>query len=154
MEVAEPIFPLAQPPTCLKCRHPGDLVPAARLNNPAGNAGRPYYICSRGRRGRHGSNKWITFNDNIGIIANNPRCDCGYTSRLSNRRDGDGQFYACPVGGCRFMSNGPFLPPQMTQMQAGANGMGMGISGSSVELDGSQGPIIQPVMDYDMMDLD
>jgi hypothetical protein len=26
--------------------------------------------------------------------------------------------------------------------------------GSSVELDESQGPIIQPVIDYDMMDLD
>ena len=151
MQVAEPIFPLAQPPTCLSCGHPGDLVPAARRSNPIGNAGRPYYICSRGG---HRSNTWITFDDNIGIVADNPRCDCGYTSRLSSRRDGDGQFYSCPVGRCRFKRNGPSLPPQMTQMQAGANGMGTDISGSSVKLDGSHGPIIQPVIDYDMMDLD
>ena len=151
MQVSEPTFPLAQPPTCLTCGHPGDLVPAARRSNPIGNAGRPYYICSRGR---HGSDTWITFDDNSGIVAGNPQCYCGYISRLSNRRDGDGQFYSCPVGRCRFKRNGPSLPPQMTQMQAGANGMGMGISGSSVELNGSQGPIIQPVIDYDMMDLD
>jgi len=151
MQGAEPTFPLTQPPTCLKCDRPGDLVPAARRSNPNGNAGRPYYICSRGG---HKNDTWITFNDNIGIVADNPRCDCGYISRLSNRKDKDGQFYCCPVGGCYFWRNGPSLPPQMTQMQAGANGMGMDISGSSVELDGSQGPIIQPVIDDDMMDLD
>ena len=151
MQAAEPTFPLAQPPTCLECGCPGDLVPAARRSNPIGNAGRPYYICSRGG---HERDTWITFDDNIGIVAGNPQCDCGSISRLSNRRDGDGQFYSCPVGRCRFKRNGRSLPPQSTQMQAGANGMGMDISGSSVELDGSQGPIIQPVIDYDMMDLD
>jgi hypothetical protein len=151
MQVAEPTFPLAQPPTCLECGCPGDLVPAARRSNPIGNAGRPYYICSRGG---HPTDTWITFDDNIGIVASNPRCYCGYISRLSSRREGNGQFYCCPVGRCRFKRNGPSLPPQMTQTQAGANGMGMDRSGSSVELDGSQGPIIQPVIDYDMMDLD
>jgi hypothetical protein len=35
-----------------------------------------------------------------------------------------------------------------------SNGMEMDINGSSVELDKSQGPIIQPVINYDMMDLD
>lgn len=148
MQVAEPTFPLAQPPTCLKCGCPGGLV-QTRHSNPIGNSGRPYYVCSIGR---HESNTFITFDDNIGIVTGNPRCNCGYISRLSNRRDGDGQFYTCPVGRCRFKRNGPLLPPQTMQMQTGANEMN--ISDSSVEMDGRQGTIIQPVIDYDMMDLD
>ncbi|OCK80220.1 hypothetical protein K432DRAFT_328720 [Lepidopterella palustris CBS 459.81] len=146
MQVAEPTFPLAQPPTCSECGSPGYLEPATHHDNPIGNAGRPYYRCSCG--------KWITFDDNIGISAGNPRCYCRYICRLSNRRDGNGRFYSCPVGRCRFTRNGPPLPPQMTQMQTGANGIGGNISGSSVELNRSQGPFIQPVADYDMMDLD
>ncbi len=147
MQVVEPTFPLSQPPICLACGCPGDLVQAARRSNPIGNAGRPYYICSRGR---HEADTWITFNDNIGIVSGNPPCYCRYTSRLSSRRNGDGQFYSCPVGKCRFVRNGPSLPPQTTQMQAEAGGMEMDISGSGVEIQS----IIQPVSDYDMMDVD
>lgn len=143
MQAEEPTFPLTQAPTCLKCGSSGDLVPAARRSNPIGNAGRPYYICSRGR---HKDETWITFDDNIGIFAGNPPCYCGYTSRLSSRRDGDGQFYSCPVGRCRFTRNGPSI--------AGADVMEIDISGSGMELHKSQRPIIQPVSDYDMMDLD
>ena len=126
-------------------------MPAVRRSNPIGNSGRPYYVCSNRE---HKRRTFITFDDNIGIITGNPQCNCGYISRLSNRRDGDGQFYSCPVGRCQFTRNGPLLPPQTMQMQTGANGMMMNISGSSVEMDGRQGTIIQPVIDYDMMDLD
>lgn len=146
MQVEVPTFPLTHPPTCRRCGRPG-LRPNVRQSNPIGHAGRPYYICSGGHKG-----DFITFDDNIGIAAGNPPCFCGYASRLSRRRDGDGQFYSCPIGRCHFTLNGPSLSPQVTQIQTGANEMGMEISGSSAEVDGSQGPIIQSVADDDRMD--
>jgi len=133
-QVAEPTFPLAQPPTCLKCGRPGNRATTI-LTNPIGNAGRPYYVCSH--RG-HGSQTFITFDDNIGIKPSNPRCNCGYISRLSNRRGGGGKFYSCPVGSCRFSLGGLLLPPRTVRMRTGANGMWVNISDSSAETESAQ----------------
>jgi hypothetical protein len=130
MQVAEPTFPLAQPPTCLKCCCAANRVRAVRSSNPISHAGRLYYRCS------HCVQKYytfITFDDDIGIIPSNPRCDCGYISRISRRRDGDGQFYCCPVGTCQFLRDGPLLPPARMPMQTAAKEMKMNISGSSAE---------------------
>ena len=133
-QVVEPTFPLAQPPTCLKCGCPGNRA-TTTLTNPIGNAGRPYYVCSH--RG-HGSQTFIAFDDNIGIKPSNPRCNCGYISRLSNRRYGNRQFYSCPVGSCQFLLDGLLLPPRTVQMRTGANGMRVNISGSSAETESAQ----------------
>lgn len=46
------------------------------------------------------------------------------------------------------------LTPQKAQVQVGANGMGMDTNNWSAERDKAQGPTVQPVMDYDMMDVD
>lgn len=122
MQVAEPRFPLQQAPTCLECGGAGMLVPAARRSNPIGNGGRPYYICSVSR---HKERTFITFDDYVGIVPGNPRCDCGFVSRLSHRRDGDGQFYCCPVGVCRWKMNGPLVSLSAVPK---TEGFGVGLS--------------------------
>ncbi|KAH8696900.1 hypothetical protein GQ44DRAFT_120411 [Phaeosphaeriaceae sp. PMI808] len=136
MQVAEPTFPLAQPPTCLKCDYPGDRM-WVRPGNLIGNTGRPYYVCSHRE---HMGQTFITFDDNIGIKPSNPRCNCGYISRLSNRRGRHSQFYSCPVGSCQFLLNGLLLPPRAAQMQTGANGMRVNISGSGAGTEPTQPP--------------
>ena len=134
MQVAEPTFPLAQTPICLQCGFLGKRL-MVHHGNPIGNAGRSYYRCSSGI---HESHVFITFDDNIGIIPGNPRCNCGFISRLSKGRNGDHQFCSCPVGSCRFVWNGLLLPPRAMPMQMGANGMRMNISGSSAETELTQ----------------
>jgi hypothetical protein len=96
-----------------------------------GHAGRPYYICSSGS-GPEGH--FICFDDDKGIDPNNnPPCGCGYTSRLTRRRDRDGTFYSCPIGKCYFNRNGPADLPQ------GSSSWGGELYGSQIpELDGSQ----------------
>lgn len=134
MQVAEPTFPLAQPPTCLKCGRPGKRAITAN-NNAFGNAGRPYYVCSHSR---YRSQTFITFDDNIGIKPSNPRCNCGYISRLSNKRYENSQFYCCPVGSCCFPRERLSPPLRTVQMPPGANKMTMNINGLSAESESAQ----------------
>jgi hypothetical protein len=132
-QVAEPTFPLAQPPTCLKCCRPGNRMATTRTN-PIGNSGRQYYICVNPWH----ESRFITFDDNIGIKPSGPRYNCGYISRLSNRRGGGRQFYSCPVGSCRFSLGGLLPPPGMVRMRKRANGMWVNISDSSAETESAQ----------------
>lgn len=105
--IQEPTFPLPSPPTCRICNNPS-LRPDVRRSNPIGNAGTPYYICSGNHKGNKGH--FITIDDNI--LAGNLRCDCGFTSRRSSRRDADGEFLSCPIGRCHVMRS---APPESTQ---------------------------------------
>jgi len=104
----EPTFPLPFAPPCPdpSCRRPGTLIPAARRTNEVGNAGRPYYVCVHGNHPR----RFITFDDDLGIYTINPRCDCGFTSRITNRSNQDGQFYCCPIGRCGHLGSAPPMP--------------------------------------------
>lgn len=49
---------------------------------------------------------WITWDDNRGIYANNPECDCGLVSRRdragAKRTSEGGEFWKCATGRCGY----------------------------------------------------
>ncbi|KAF2476963.1 uncharacterized protein BDR25DRAFT_251433 [Lindgomyces ingoldianus] len=103
----QPTFPLNNP----HCRHcesnAGTVRYIVRPTNQNGNGGRPYYACSNCDQSNP-EGGWITWDDNHGINATNPFCDCGVVSRLdqaganSTRLGAGNVFYTCATGACNF----------------------------------------------------
>ena len=80
-----PRFPLDSP-ICRFCNWKPRFRLLIELQNLNGNAYRPYYICIRckSRRTQTVSDHergWISWDDDRGIRASNPNCDCGVPSR-------------------------------------------------------------------------
>jgi len=75
-----PNFPLSNAPMCRHCERYGVRL-IVRPSNPNGNAGRPFYRCESIRCRQLEDEGWLTWDDNIGVHASNPRCDCGIPSR-------------------------------------------------------------------------
>ncbi|KEY73249.1 hypothetical protein S7711_09630 [Stachybotrys chartarum IBT 7711] len=104
----DPTFPLYNP-ICRDCGNIG----CTSIVNRGPNLGRRYYKCSR-------CGSFITWNDNINIVADNPPCSCGYTSRLSRTSRGD-VYYSCPVGQCPSFLDGSSPFEQTTKMHIAGN---------------------------------
>jgi len=97
----EPQFPLLIAPACQECGHPGTKHAVSAWNR-SGNSDRPYYFCGRHRR------KFLTWDDDQGIVNGNPLCWCRFTSRRGTTNGPiPTDFYSCPVGSCRYSQNAP-----------------------------------------------
>jgi hypothetical protein len=97
-------FPLVQPPTCRTCIGTDRPIhwPAARTMNILSNASRPlpFYICS----GKHddGQTYFITFDDNVGIMARPSAMLLRLYQPSCEKGDGNLQVYCYPTGRCYF----------------------------------------------------
>jgi len=99
----EPSFPLNQPPTC-NCGHTANPQ-TVNSQNTHGHVGRPYFRCEDVCHG--GKSIFISWNDHQGIVEGNPRCVCGFTSRIGINNQTQQQWFHCPVGRCRFNEDVP-----------------------------------------------
>ncbi|OAK93945.1 hypothetical protein IQ06DRAFT_363756 [Phaeosphaeriaceae sp. SRC1lsM3a] len=85
-------------PRCRKCHSESKLL-VTRSGNRNGNAGRPYYRCSK-------CPEFLCFADERGIDQGNPICLCGVPSRRqisgSLKRVPRGLHYVCSRGECFF----------------------------------------------------
>lgn len=99
-------FPLAHPPKCPTCGIASRNRKKILAGNPNGNFGRPYYVCEPCKEKGW---VWITWDDNRGIYANNPECDCGLVSRRdragAKRTSEGGEFWKCATGKCDYWEN-------------------------------------------------
>jgi hypothetical protein len=95
-------IPLAPPPTkapdCILCGKPTRRR-IARVLNPNGNAGRPYYKCIP-------CDKFHCFCDSRGNDPTNPPCHCGKSSKRQVSGHGKavprGVHFVCRLGTCDF----------------------------------------------------
>ncbi|KAE9381898.1 hypothetical protein N431DRAFT_393582 [Stipitochalara longipes BDJ] len=99
----DPRFPLQEPPLCRQCKHPS-APEIVREQNQNGHPGRRYFHCNHGC---HRESKFVAWNDSQGIVNRNPRCVCGYTSRIGIRNESRTEFFHCPVGWCGFYQDVP-----------------------------------------------
>jgi hypothetical protein len=107
----EPTFPLPRhaSPACKKCGL-RCVRQTWAVTNRNGNAGRPFYTCLGSQHQPH-PREFSTWDDYEGIFKGNPRCSCGYTSRVSTIKGRiPPSFFSCAVGGCGFSQNAPFTP--------------------------------------------
>lgn len=88
--------PPEEPPACCHCGGQSKKF-ITRSTNRNGNAGRPYYKCTC-------CSKFLAFADDRGNDPNNPRCDCGVSSKrqLASREKGRKIHYVCRLGKCNF----------------------------------------------------
>ena len=101
--VMEPTFPLHEPPTC-NCGHRANPQ-TVNSQNPHGHVSRRYYHCDDICHG--GQSKFVSWNDYQGIVEGNPRCVCGFTTRIGINNHNRQQWFHCPVGRCRFNEDVP-----------------------------------------------
>jgi hypothetical protein len=99
-------FPLSAPPRCLACNHTTErrqVSPKSRY----GNAGRWYYVCTvckkRAPKEDNMQVGWSTWDDERGVDASNPPCECIQIqpSRLDLTQDRK-LFRTCATGSCRY----------------------------------------------------
>jgi hypothetical protein len=83
-------------PNCKKCHRP-TVYKVTKMNNPNGNAERPYFRCDD-------CSKFHSFADSQGIYPQNPHCRCGQPSRFEQASIEKGKFpfYVCATGVCDF----------------------------------------------------
>lgn len=102
----QPQLPLSHP-CCQRCGRTSSLRRLiTKPSNRNGNAGRPYYICTR----CNGKSKrgWVSWDDEHGIRDGNPVCYCGALSRqdreAKNRERNGLGFWTCATGSCDYYS--------------------------------------------------
>ena len=117
-----PTFPLAQKPKyCWAHEHmaPAQIDRRTRTLSEGGvNIIRPYYVCitcdnakSNIYRNSGYPRGFVTWDDGIGIDAQNPKCYCGSASRQDRKgRKGhwkgfEGGFWVCASGACDYYSD-------------------------------------------------
>lgn len=107
-------FPLEAPPVCPICKCVS-LPAVVKASNSKGNAGRSYYYCDSGHA-RH----FLTWNDNRGVMNENPLCWCGYPSRRT------GMNYACSSKHCGFHGSAALdnLEELQSTVSSGTNPVG------------------------------
>lgn len=106
-------FPMPHHPRCRRCKWIPKFRDNVKINNPNGNAGRPYFICIKCKSNDNvplinGKKGWISWDDYIGIHPSNRPCYCGFVSR-QDRAGVDsyypgGGFWTCATGSCSFLS--------------------------------------------------
>lgn len=118
-----PTFPIRETrgaaPTCRWCRRSSDnkrVVTKERSQN----FGRPFFICvdcpAPGGKTDEFGNRWMTWDDNVGMNPSNPKCQCEVPSRQDrvikkSKRLGKG-FWTCASGSCDYHS--PYLSGQLS----------------------------------------
>lgn len=108
-----PQFPLSPKPGC-RCGWTPKSSNIVGPYNHNGNAGRPYYKCvqcaNKSRQGTGNRDEgWITWDDDIGVHNENPRCHC----KMASRQDRAGAytnmagwgFWTCATGRCDYFSD-------------------------------------------------
>lgn len=108
-----PQFPLSPKPHC-RCGWTPKSSNIVGPYNHNGNAGRPYYKCvqcaNKSRQGTGNRDEgWITWDDDIGVHNENPRCHC----KMASRQDRAGTytnmagwgFWTCATGRCDYFSD-------------------------------------------------
>lgn len=97
-------FPLSAPPLCLDCNHITQRR-QVKPTNRNGNAGRWFYVCTHCKSIATEEDKmhvgWSTWDDERGLHASNPLCDCGRPSRFDRTRHRE-LFWTCASGSCRY----------------------------------------------------
>jgi len=99
-------------PKCRSCGKAAILQVTSTENNKYGNAGRPYYSCTT-----EGCEALYTFDDDRGVLDENPACECGRPSRRvirSRKSDVVGFKFQCATGACPFNVSGGYDGNQET----------------------------------------
>ena len=103
-------------PRCSRCNAQGRQM-VTRQSNRNGNAGRPYFKCSR-------CPAFISFGDKRGIDQTNPQCHCQIPSRRQlNGRDHEtprGLHFVCGgYGNCNYFTRGTTGEGQQLTVEEG-----------------------------------